>query len=96
MSESMSILEKGKVSKWRVELANAAVDAGECIYQQRGLGMQTIIVHACRNMGNPIDQAAHAEALRIFEGACRLPRRPENAKRWNECVDNIRWEAKRK
>lgn len=65
---TMAFLSMGRAAKWRVTIADAAleyVDDGE-IYQQAGVGNMVGVIHSAPNYGEPHDSARHRAAQAIW------------------------------
>lgn len=91
MSDSLSIIQKERGAKWRMEFANRVFDNysdGE-IYLQDVPGTYPCIIHSCQNMGAPWDAESHRYARRVWDRVL-LMARPKTARERGEAIEQLR------
>ena len=92
MDTSQSILHHGKAAKWRVQLAEKSLEfiSNGYIYQQSGIGLETYVIHSCRNMGEPLDSARHRAAQNVFDSVMDMGAAPKNAAERMDAIARLR------
>ncbi len=94
---SQAILKNGRGTAWRIRLADEAIEYREDgdIYQQSGNGMETYVIHSCKNLGEPFDSARHRAAAAVFAATEKMPRSPKGKEEKQAAIVRLReiWDA---
>lgn len=94
---SQAILKNGRGTAWRIALADEAIEYQDdgYIYQQEGKGLETYVIHSCKNLGEPFNSARHRAAAAVFAATLKMPRAPKGKKEKNAAIVMLReiWAA---